>query len=234
MPAFRGFQSHIGSHGQSRHGQDCTPGHHAAWSWVTFMLLSGCGYATLIGSAAFWRVGVYSFSLSQSIWFHLYSYLQGVSWSPLANQVDKSLLVDGPSDICESVNYISEFPDPQNFRMMGIPSRLRFPEQQRWEHRARPHSTFLRPCRLSREAEWRQLLWLFWLWSFQQRNYSWQPLCTGIERTRENTNGAQFYFEMGNGDSETLSICWPLMSRNRERSPPSLAGWAAFRAAGSP
>ena len=67
MPAFQGFQSHIGSHGQSRQGQDCTPGHHAAWSWVTFMLLSGCGYATLIGSAAFWRVGVYSFALSQSI-----------------------------------------------------------------------------------------------------------------------------------------------------------------------
>lgn len=93
---------------------------------------------------------------------------------------------------------------------MGIPNKLRFPGQQRWKHRARLHSTFLTLSWLSREAGWRQLLWLLLLWSFQQWNYSWQPLCTGTDRTRGNINGAQFHFEMGNGDPGALSIAMPL------------------------
>ena len=73
MPAFQGFQSCIGSCGQSRRGQARIPGHQAAWPWATLMLLSGCGHATLSGSADFCRVRVYPFALSQSLWFYLYS-----------------------------------------------------------------------------------------------------------------------------------------------------------------
>ena len=152
MPAFWGFQSRIGSHGQSRRGQARTPGHRAAWPRATLTLLSGCGHATSVAALLFAESGYIRLLFPSLSDFSFTPNCRAFPESP-SNQADKPLLVDGPGGICEGGNNFSEFPDPQNSRMMGIPNRLGFQEQQGWEHRARPPSTFLRPCGLSREAE---------------------------------------------------------------------------------